>query len=272
MASSGEALRVKMRDSGLQLAINAAGGIAALAKRLGISQPSVSNWNRIPADRVTSVESVTGVSRALLRPDLFDGALLNTLSREVDDIDQARAREYMLLASLLRQAPTASMLSDIGRMQGDASALGLLHMSLAEAADETTAETESRAFFRLFVGVGRGELLPYGSYYQTGFLHERPLARVREDMARLGIERAQGMLEPEDHLGILFDIMAGLISGQFGGSEADQKAFFERHIQPWGTKLFADLESCAGNHFYKAVARLGGTFLDIETQAFSLPA
>jgi TorA maturation chaperone TorD len=257
---------IEMRDDGLQLAINAVGGIAALARRLGISQPSVSNWSRVPVERLSSVESATGVSRSLLRPDLFGGE-----ARAIDEIDQARAREYMLLGSLLRQAPTESLMADLSRMQGDASALGLLHMSLAEAADESSCTIQSREFFRLFVGVGRGELLPYASYYLTGFLHERPLAHVREDMARLGIERSEGLLEPEDHLGILFDIMAGLITGQFEAEEADQKNFFKRHIQTWGAKLFADMESCAGNHFYKAVARLGATFVEIETEAFVLP-
>jgi TorA maturation chaperone TorD len=257
-----------MRDEGLQLAINAVGGIAALARRLGISQPSVSNWNRIPADRISSVETATGISRELLRPDLFNGE-----ARAIDPIDQARAREYMLLGILLRQAPTAALLADIASMQGDASSLGLLHMTLAEAADETDSDTQSREFFRLFVGVGRGELLPYASYYMTGFLHERPLARVREDMVKLGIERSEGLMEPEDHLGILFDIMAGLITGQFGThDEDDQQKFFERHIKPWGAKVFADMESCAGNNFYKAVARLGGAYLDVEMEAFALPA
>jgi TorA maturation chaperone TorD len=256
-----------MRDEGLQLALNAVGGIAALARRLGISQPSVSNWNRIPADRISSVEAATGVSRDLLRPDLFGAD-----KRKIDDVDQARASEYMLLGTLLRQAPTKALLADIAQIQGDASSLGLLHMSLAEAADESDADTQSREFFRLFVGVGRGELLPYGSYYLTGFLHERPLARVREDMVKFGIERSEGLLEPEDHLGILCDIMAGLILGQFGHDEKDQKHFFERHIKPWGAKLFADMESCAGNDFYKAVARLGVAFFEVETEAFALPA
>jgi TorA maturation chaperone TorD len=256
-----------MRDEGLQLALNAVGGIAALARRLGISQPSVSNWNRIPADRISSVEAATGVSRDLLRPDLFGAE-----TRKIDDVDQARASEYMLLGTLLRQAPTKALLADIAQTQGDASSLGLLHMSLAEAADESDADTQSREFFRLFIGVGRGELLPYGSYYLTGFLHERPLARVREDMVKFGIERSEGLLEPEDHLGILCDIMAGLIMGQFGQDEKDQKHFFERHIKPWGAKLFADMESCAGNDFYKAVARLGVAFFEVEIEAFALPA
>jgi TorA maturation chaperone TorD len=256
-----------MRDIGLQQAIDAAGGIASLARKLGIAQPSVSNWSRVPAERVVTVEALTGVSRSVLRPDLYTGE-----ATVLDDVDQARMREYLLIGSLMRKAPTASLLSDIGRMQGDASALGLLHMALADAADETDADTQSQEFFRLFVGVGRGELLPYGSYYQTGFLHERPLARVREDMVRLGVERAEGLFEPEDHIGILFEIMAGLIGGQFDGGESEQKAFFTRHIKPWASRAFADLEACARTPFYKAAARVGATFVDIETEGFALPA
>ncbi|MGL4242453.1 MAG: Cro/CI family transcriptional regulator, partial [Beijerinckiaceae bacterium] len=225
-----------MREEGLQKAISAAGGVAALARKLGIAQPSVSNWTRVPADRVASVEAATGIARGDLRPDLFVQSPI-----DLDDTDLARRREYLLLGSLLRQAPGAGLISDLSRLQGDPTALGLLHMSLAEAAEETTADVESREFFRLFVGVGRGELLPYGSYYMTGFLHDRPLARVREDLSRLGIERAEGLYEPEDHIGILFEVMAGLIGGEFEGGEEGQKAFFARHIQPWATRLFADL-------------------------------
>jgi TorA maturation chaperone TorD len=254
-----------MRDQGLQQAIDAAGGVAVLARKLGIAQPSVSNWTKVPPERVIAVEGLTGVERGVLRPDLYPAA-----APEIAEEDMARAQEYLLLGSLLRQAPTSQMLAEIARMRGDASELGLLHMSLAEAAEDTTADTESKEFFRLFVGVGRGELLPYGSYYQTGFLHERPLARVREDLKRMGVERQDGLYEPEDHLGILFDVMAGLASGQLGGF-AEQKAFFARHVEPWAHRLFADLESCASTHFYKAVARVGAAFMSIETQGFALP-
>jgi TorA maturation chaperone TorD len=255
-----------MRDQGLQQAIDAAGGVAVLARKLGIAQPSVSNWTKVPPERVIAVESVTGVARDVLRPDLYPGSPI-----EVADEDMARAREYLLLGTLLRQAPSAALLRDISGLKGDASELGLLHMSLAEAADETDADAESREFFRLFVGVGRGELLPYASYYLTGFLHERPLARVREDLIGLGIERQDGLFEPEDQIGILFDVMAGLAARQFGAGLRDEKAFFQRHVEPWALRLFADLESCASTRFYKAVARVGAAFTTIESQGFALP-
>jgi TorA maturation chaperone TorD len=255
-----------MRDQGLQQAIDAAGGVAGLARKLGIAQPSVSNWTKVPPERVIAIEGLTGVSRDVLRPDLYPAD-----EPELAEEDLARAQEYQLIGHLLRQAPTAVLLADIARIKGDPTELGLLHMSLAEAAEETDADAESREFFRLFVGVGRGELLPYGSYYLTGFLHERPLARVREDLARLGIERQEGLFEPEDHIGILFDIMAGLAARRFGDGLKDEKAFFSRHVAPFAGRLFADLESCAETHFYKAVARVGAAFTAIETQGFALP-
>ena len=92
-------------------------------------------------------------------------------------------------------------------------------------------------FFELFIGVGRGEILPYASYYLTGFLHERPLALVREDMGKLGIARAERAGEPEDHIAILMDIMANLIRGEFAADGVDEAGFFARHIEPWGERL-----------------------------------
>jgi TorA maturation chaperone TorD len=255
-----------MRDNGLQLAIEAAGGVAGLARKLGIAQPSVSNWTKVPAERVIAIETMTGVTRNVLRPDLYPMDVT-----AIPEEDMARAAEYAMLGKLLRQAPTAADLTRLAQLKGDPSELGLLHMGLAEAAEDTNAEAESREFFRLFVGVGRGELLPYASYYLTGFLHERPLARVRDDLGRLGIERQAGLYEPEDHIGILFDVMAGLASGQFGTGLADQKAFFTRHLEPWTLRALADLESLAETPFYKAVARVAAAFIAIESQGFALP-
>src|SRR5262249_25402942 len=163
--------------------IRAVGGVSELARRIGISQPSVSNWERVPADRVLSVEAVTGIDRAQLRPDLFADRAQPTQS--VDDVDLARAQEYALLAPLLSRTPDAALLERLARLRADASPLGLAHAALAEAAAAAHVETIEREFFNLFIGIGRGELLPYGSYYLAGFLHERPLARLRGDLAEL---------------------------------------------------------------------------------------
>lgn len=255
-----------MTDRGLQEAIRAVGGVTELARRIGISQPSVSNWSRIPAERVLSVEATTGVAREVLRPDLYAG------SHALEDVDAARAQEYALLATLLLRAPTKELLERIGELRGDATSLGLAHIELAAAALDSDVKTIEREFFEVFIGIGRGELLPYGSYYLTGFLHERPLARLRQDMAEIGVDRADGVVEPEDHAGILCEIMAGLASGELSAAPAADRKIFERHMAPWIDRFFVDLERVQASDFYRRVGTIGRLFIEIETNAFALPA
>jgi len=256
------------RDLGLQEAIRAVGGVGELARRVGISQPSVSNWDKVPAERVLSVEAATGVARTVLRPDLY----AREPSSHVDEIDAARAQEYALIAALLRRSPDARLLDRLSRLRGDASPLGLAHVALADAASRAKVESVEREYFDLFVGLGRGELLPYGSYYLTGFLHERPLARLRKDLAGVGIERAEGEAEPEDHAATLCEIMAGLAGGRFPAPAGTDRDLFQKHLAPWIGRFFADLELARAANFYRHVGTLGRTFIEIETEAFALPA
>jgi TorA maturation chaperone TorD len=259
-------------DSGLQNAIDAAGGVGALARGLGIAQPSVSGWTRVPSDRVLAIEALTGVSRSMLRPDLYPDDLDAALATD-DDRDMARARgqEYLLLANLLARPPSAKLLADIAQIQSDPSPLGLMHGRLAAAARATTAIAVGEEYFKLFVGVGRGELLPYGSFYLTGFLHERPLARVREDLARAGVERNAAVFEPEDHIATLLETIGGLCRGDLPGTGADERHLFERHLKPWAPRFFADL--CVAEHasFYRSVGELGAFWIELESVAFELP-
>ena len=189
----------------------------------------------------------------------------------IDEIDVLRGSEYALLAVLMGAAPNADLLSRVAGLRGDATALGMAHLELADAARAAHESAVSREYFNLFVGVGRGEFLPYGSWYQTGFLHERPLARVREDLDILGVERDGPSKEPEDHIAILCEVMAGMAQGRFEGDLDAQARFFERHIEPWAARFFADLELCAAATFYKSVARVGRTFIELEAEAFKLP-
>lgn len=260
-----------MRDAGLELAIKAAGGVGSLARGLGIAQPSVSAWARIPAERVLAVEALTDVNRFVLRPDLYGSSEDQaTLEPEIDEIDQLRAAEYGLLSLLLGKAPDAETLKRVATLKGDASDLGIAHLELASAAAATDDRVASKEYFELFVGLGRGELLPYASYYLTGFLHERPLARVREDLRLLGIERAGPSREPEDHIAILLEVMAGLARGDFDAEFAEQARFFERHLKPWAARMFADLEMSQAVRFYRAVGRVGRVFMELESEAFTL--
>ena len=256
-----------MRDQGLQEAIRAVGGVSELARRIGISQPSVSNWDRIPAERVLTVEAATGVARAVLRPDLFN----DDFGRSVDEVDAARAQEYALLAALLARSPDAQLLGRLAGLRGDPSPLGMAHAALGEAAARTDVERVGREYFDLFIGLGRGELLPYGSYYLTGFLYERPLARLRGDLKRLGIEQTTGQSEPEDHAAILCEIMAGLAGGTMDAPPGADREVFEKHMAPWIGRFFSDLERAQTADFYACVGALGRTFTEIETEAFALP-
>ncbi|PIT04138.1 molecular chaperone [Bradyrhizobium nitroreducens] len=257
-----------MRDEGLDRAIGAAGGVAELARRIGISQPSVSSWSRVPAQRVIAVESVTGVPRRELRPDLY-GSELTLPDDAIDPVDAARAAEYALLATLLSAAPSSTLLDRLSELNGDDTPLGRVHAMLAEAASNSMLADVEREHFDLFIGLGRGELLPYASYYLTGFLNERPLSRLRADLATLGIERVESNFEPEDHAATLCEIMAGLASGRFPASVEAQRAFFEKHLSPWMTRMFADMENTERAKFYRAVGAVGRVFMDIETEAFT---
>ena len=258
-----------MRDPGLQQAINAAGGVSELARKIGIAQPSVSNWSRIPAERVVTIEQVTGLDRALLRPDLFGGIL--RMTNQIEETDAARSQEYALLSVLLVRAPDADLLSRLAGLRGDATPLGLAHMALGEAAAKADPERVSREYFDLFIGLGRGELMPYGSYYLTGFLHDRPLARLRDDLAAIGIERVEGNVEPEDHAATLCEIMSGVIGGQLPAPAGTDRNLFEKHMAPWIGRLFADMERAESADFYQHVGALGRLFIQLEKEAFALP-
>jgi TorA maturation chaperone TorD len=256
-----------MRDPGLSEAIQAVGGVSELARRIGISQPSVSNWDKVPAERVLAVEAATGVERMRLRPDLFR----EQPASEVDEIDLARSQEYALLSALLVRAPDAQLLQRLSRLGGDASPLGLAHVALGEAAARVAVGAIEREYFNLFIGLGRGELLPYASYYLTGFLNERPLARLRDDLAAFGVERVERNYEPEDHAATLCEIMAAFAGGRFAAPQGAERRLFEKHMAPWIGRFFADLERAEAADFYRHVGALGRVFIEIETEAFALP-
>jgi TorA maturation chaperone TorD len=195
-----------------------------------------------------------------------DGAL------DLDEIDVARAQEYALLATLLSRAPDKTLLSRIARLPGDTSPLGAAHAAVAEAARNADAADVEREYFALIVGLGRAELLPYASYYLSGFLHDRPLARLREDLAKLSVVRAASQAEPEDHAAMLCEVMAGVVSGRFPAPPGSDRLLFEKHLAPWIGRFFSDLERAKSAEFYRAVGALGRAFIDIETEAFALPA
>jgi len=241
-----------MTDRGLEEAIRAADNV---------------NRSRIPAERIFTGETVTGIARVIPRLDLYGE---NHQATGVDETDLARAQEYALLAALLTRAPDKAFLQQLAELRGDPTLLGVAHVGLAEAAAGAAAGEVEREFFELFIGIGRGELMPYGSYYIAGFLHERPLARLREDLAALGIERVEGQYESEDHAAILCEIMSGIAGRRFPAPAGADRQMFEKHLAPWIGRFFTDLERAEAADFYRRVGTLGRVFIDIESEAFAL--
>lgn len=192
--------------------------------------------------------------------------------RAIDPMEAARSEQYRFLARMLCASPDQTLLNQIARLQSDETPLGRAFSALAQAAKAAHQDRVEREYFELFIGVGRGELLPYGSFYQTGFLNERPLAILRDDLSRLGVARAMGRHEPEDHIALLLDVMADMIAGDIATTSDAQAAFFNRHIAPWAAQFFDDLAIAPSAEFYRPVAEIGRLLTDIEVRAFALAA
>ncbi|EME71320.1 hypothetical protein H261_03958 [Paramagnetospirillum caucaseum] len=177
-----------------------------------------------------------------------------------------------MLATLLVAPPPEELLRRLAAMGADSTPLGTALGQLAEAAATADADSVADEFAALFVGVTGGEIMPYASWYLTGFLHEKPLAELRQDMIRLGIEPSPGVAEPEDHAASLLEMMQGLITGLFGAPLAlpEQKIFFQAHLGNWMPRFLGDLDKAPSARFYRAVAGIGRVFLEIEAQAFAM--
>ena len=195
-----------------------------------------------------------------------------TPTPEIAAEDRMRADLYDFLGALLQMPPRAELLERAGTLVGDDSDLGRAVDALSRLARATPEKQAELEFNALFIGLGRGELMPFGSYYLTGFLNEKPLALLRADMARHGIVRSPDVFEPEDNIGALMEMMAGMILGRFGppADIAVQKEFWTRHIAPWAPHFFADLEGAKSAALYKPVGAMGRAFMAIEAEAFRM--
>ncbi len=186
--------------------------------------------------------------------------------------DLLRAQLYGLLSNLLSKAPDKDELASLAQLAGDETPLGKAIVSLSRVAAKSEPTIVDEEFHDLFIGVGRGELLPYASYYLTGFLHEKPLAKLRNDMAAYGASKSDDVSESEDHVASVLEIMAGLIDGRFGkpASIDQQKEFYDTHIASWMSVFFQDLAGASSSVLYATVAEVGTRFLEIEGAAFEM--
>jgi TorA maturation chaperone TorD len=183
-----------------------------------------------------------------------------------------RSGAYSLLARVLRSPPDQEVLDQIAGFSGIDSQQDqmMLAMSmLGLAATTTPPATLDDEFHALFIGIGRGELVPYGSWYQTGYLMERPLGRLRDDLMALGFQRQEGVKEPEDHVAALCEVMAILIGE--GASLQRQSHFFNTHLADWMRHFFNDLSEAGSAVFYRAVGRFGNAFMALEQRYLNMP-
>jgi TorA maturation chaperone TorD len=131
------------------------------------------------------------------------------------------------------------------------------------AGERATVESLDDEYHELFVGIGRGEVVPYGSWYMTGFLMDQPLAVLRRDLQELGFERREDIKEPEDHVAALLETM-GLMISDDDTSVDTQRRFFQSHMGPWMKTFFLDLQKASAARFYRAVGQFGEQFMEFE--------
>jgi TorA maturation chaperone TorD len=184
---------------------------------------------------------------------------------------------YALLARLLLAAPGEELLGALGaadpiRAERGSHALEEAWLKLTLAAAVTDADAVADEFDALFISIGTPLLNPYESRYLSGFINDSPLAILRDDLGMLGLGRARGAGDFEDHLGAMCETMRVLITGAPGIARQPvmrQKWFFERHVAPWAAPCLADIANAPGASFYRLVAGFALAFFTIEGEAFA---
>lgn len=191
---------------------------------------------------------------------------------EISHEDRLRADLYNYLGLILVAPPDQMLLDQTAGLTGDDTELGQAIQGLARVAKVSKPKAVQSEYNALFIGLGRGEILPYASYYLTGFLNEKPLASLRNTMANFGMTRADDVFEPEDNIASLMEMMAGMIVGRFGrvADIEEQKQFFSAHIGNWATHYFSDLQAAKSSVLYASVGAVGSAFMDIEREAFRM--
>lgn len=198
------------------------------------------------------------------------------LPATVDDDELARAKLYGLLARLWHAPPDAALLGQLGGAAAPAAEPGAqlvdAWQALVQVLRNTTVEAAAAEYAALFVAIGKPEIFANGSYYLSGYLNEKPLARLRADLAPLGLTRAVGALETEDHVAYVFEVMRYLIAGDDPAvcSLAQQERFFRAHVQTWVHALCDAVVAHPRADIWRAVSELTRAFVQIETQAFDM--
>ncbi len=190
-----------------------------------------------------------------------------------DQAQGMRASVYEFLGRLLASQPTEEILQVLRDIEDVDASEGQVAMGwelMKQSALKTDASAVGDEYLDLFIGVGRGELVPFGSWYVTGFLNEKPLALLRKDLDEIGIERQEGVKESEDHIAALCDAMAIIVRSGAEVSLAKQQRFFKDHLDPWATTFFKDLQTAKSAHFYRSVGFFGEGFFSFESRLLNM--
>ncbi|MCX7224232.1 MAG: molecular chaperone TorD family protein [Burkholderiales bacterium] len=192
------------------------------------------------------------------------------------DEETARAELYGVLALLYYAAPSPELITQLSAAATEAPAAEALLEEpwrvLVGMARSLPDGAIAQEFDALFGGIGKPEVYLYGSHFLSGFLNEKPLARLRTDLAALGLARDDAMSETEDHVACLCEVMRYLIAGDdvAVANLTRQREFFSQHLQPWVGRMCADIEQHPRAHFYTALAGLTRAFMDVEAQGFDM--
>ena len=199
------------------------------------------------------------------------------MSASPDDSEElARAEVYGLLAALIAGPPTAEVYGQLQVAATEAPAAGaFLETSFGElvaASRRLSLQAVQAEHDALFIGVGKPEVLPYGSYFIAGALNQQPLVALRDELRRIGLERDAALALTEDHLACLCEVMRFLIAGDDVATAnlAAQQRFFSAHLRGWTDALWDTLAAHPRADFYRAVAAFGRDFFAVETQAFDM--
>ena len=198
------------------------------------------------------------------------------LQRSALDEETARSELYGLLALLYYAPPTAELTAQLRVAATEAPAAGAFleepWRALVSVARDLGDEAIQGEYKALFEGIGKPEVYLYGSHFLSGFLNEKPLARLRTDLVGLGLARDEAMSETEDHLAYLCEVMRYLIAGEDLAGErlTRQREFFSTHLQPWVMTLCDDIERHPKARFYAALAGLTRAFMTVEAQGFDM--
>lgn len=213
---------------------------------------------------------------------MMAAATIATTTTAAEGVEQAgqddapRANAYGLMAALLAAPPNEDLVTLLRQIdpveEGRAQAMGQAWEVLRLAADGADVDGLDDEYHALFVGLGRGELVPYASWYLTGFMMDQPLAVLRSDLEALGFERQPGVHEPEDHVAALCETMSVIIGIPDEIPVATQKRFFYEHMQPWISTFFLDLQKAKTARFYRAVGQFGYRFMEFEKEYLSMSA